>query len=125
MSTAPVIAPQRILIVDDEDGVRSAIKLLLRFDGHTVETACDGEEAVAKSARQSFDVVITDYCMPGMSGGEVAAAIKQQHPRLPIILLTAFPPEVLPRGVDLLMNKPFLLETLRAALAKVLPDKPV
>ena len=119
MSIPPAIQPQRILIVDDEDAVRSAIKLLLRFDGHVVETASNGHEAMQRFDSAHFDVVITDYCMPGMNGGDVARAVKERHPRLPVILLTAFPPEILPKGVDLLMTKPFLLDHLREALSKV------
>ena len=111
---------QRILVVDDEPFVCEAVKLLLATDGHSVETAGSGAEALAKYDPAKFDLVITDYAMEGMKGDELAAEIKQRAPAKPIILLTAYPPEIQPAAIDLVMMKPFYFETLRAGLAEVL-----
>ena len=71
-----------------------------------------------------FDIVITDKAMPGMSGEQLAVAIKKQSPTTPVVLLTGFgmfmQADELPAGVDLLLNKPIGLAELRAALSRVL-----
>jgi CheY-like chemotaxis protein len=117
--TSPLRA-QRILVVDDEPFVCEAVKLLLATDGHSVETAANGREALAKYDPAKFDLVITDFAMEGMKGDELAEKIKGRAPNKPIILLTAFPPEKKPAAIDLVMTKPFYFETLRAGLAEVL-----
>ncbi|MSU21750.1 MAG: response regulator [Pedosphaera sp.] len=114
------IRPQRILVVDDEPSVREAIEMLLALDGHQVVTASDGEEAIDKYDPSLFDVVFTDFFMPGIKGDELALAIKQREPVRPVILLTAFPPTTVPSAIDLIVTKPFMLATLREALHKVL-----
>jgi CheY-like chemotaxis protein len=94
------------------------------YDGHEVETADDGEDALRKLAAENFDVVITDFEMPKMRGDSLAVAIKARWPEQPIILLSAYGEifkaegKQIP-GVDLILSKPFLLETLRQALVSV------
>jgi CheY-like chemotaxis protein len=114
------LPPQRILVVDDEPSVREAVKLLLTFDGHQVETAGCGEEGLASFASAQFDLIITDHKMPMMTGAEFAQRIKQRAPTKPIIMLTAFAPELQPSAIDLIVHKPCRLETLREAIATVL-----
>ncbi len=117
---------RRILVVDDEPLVCDAVKLMLDFDGHEVETACSGKEALAKLEQDRFDLVITDYEMPGMKGDELAAAIKARDAQQAVVMITAYA-ELLQSsrnpllGVDFLLSKPFLLENLREAVAKVTP----
>jgi CheY-like chemotaxis protein len=124
--TAPVPPQRRILVVDDEPFVCDAVKMMLAFDGHVVETANSGAQALAILERSKFDVVITDFAMPLMKGDELAAAIKAQNPKQPIVMITAFAEMLqssskrLP-GVDFMISKPFLLENLREAIAKVVP----
>ena len=57
--------------------------------------------------------------MPGMKGDELAEKIKARSPTTPIILLTAFPPSVVPAAIDLVVTKPFMLQSLRDGLQKV------
>lgn len=109
---------RRILVVDDEPFVCEAVKLMLAYDGHAVETANGGPEALAKYHPDRFDLVITDYKMEGMKGDKLAEAIKQQAPTKPIILLTAFAPSTKPAAIDLILTKPFQFDTLRGALAE-------
>jgi CheY-like chemotaxis protein len=121
--------PRRILVVDDEPFVCDAVKMMLDFDGHHVETASSGAEALAILERSKFDVVITDFAMPAMKGDELAVAIKSRWPGQPVVMITAYA-EMLHtsgnplRGVDFLISKPFLLENLRQAIAKVAPVAP-
>ena len=113
-------------MVDDEPAVSDAIKMMLKFDGHNVQTANGSKEALALLEQGKFDLIITDYSMPGMKGDELAAVIKQRLPHQPIIMITAYA-EMLKSsgnplaGVDCIISKPFLLEDLREAIAKVLP----
>ena len=117
---------RRILVVDDEPLVCDAVKMMLEFDGHEVQTAPGGKEALAALEKSKFDLVITDFEMPGMKGDELAAAIKVRDPGQPVVLITAYA-EMLEAsgnpltGVDSLISKPFLLENLREAITKVSP----
>jgi CheY-like chemotaxis protein len=124
--TVPAPAQLRILVVDDEPFVCDAVKMMLAFDGHAVETANSGAQALAILEEGKFDLVITDFAMPLMKGDELAAAIKARNPKQPVIMITAYAEMLqssgnpLP-GVDFMISKPFLLENLREALAKVAP----
>jgi CheY-like chemotaxis protein len=127
--TAAAFPPRRILVVDDEPEVCHAVKLLLNFDGHIVETASSGTDALAMFETGKFDLIITDFEMPNMKGDELAAAIKARAPNQPIVMITAYA-EMLHstgnplKGVDFLISKPFLLENLRQAIAKAAPVDP-
>src|SRR4051812_22028451 len=124
--TAPAFPQRRILVVDDEPFVCDAVKMMLNFDGHVVETANNPQEALAIYAPGKFDLVITDFAMPIMKGDELAAAIKARSPNQPVVMITAYAEMLkssgLPlKGVDFVISKPFLLENLREAIAKVTP----
>jgi CheY-like chemotaxis protein len=116
----------RILVVDDEPAICDAIKMMLQFDGHQVQTARGGKDALVLLERDKFDLVTVDYAMVGMKGDELATAIKQRLPRQPIIMITAYAEMLKSDGnslsaVDGIVSKPFLLEDLRAAIDRVLP----
>ena len=100
--------------------------MMLSFDGHTVETATNGEDALSKFDRAKFDVVITDFAMPAMKGDQLAAAIKSRNPHQPVVMITVYAETFRSSGqavanVDFIISKPFLLENLREAIAKVVP----
>jgi CheY-like chemotaxis protein len=116
---------KKILVVDDEPQVCEAVKMLLEFDGHEVVTAASGKEALALFEHGKFDVVITDYTMPGMKGDELALAIKARAPGQPVVMLTAHAEMLKSEGVPLtgvgqLLNKPFQLTELREAIQKAI-----
>lgn len=121
------VAPKkalRILVADDEPMIREVIQMYLSEDNHVVESAVNGREALEKFMESDYDVVLTDRSMPELNGDELAVAVKIHRPNVPVILLTGFG-EVMkaegerPAGVDAIIAKPFTLEVLRAALAKV------
>jgi CheY-like chemotaxis protein len=120
------VSGRRILVVDDEPAVSEAIKMMLEYDGHAVQTAGSGKEALSLLEQGNFDVVMTDYSMPEMRGDALAIAIKQRLPHQPVVMVTAHA-DVLKSsgnpltGVNFLISKPFLLEDLRTAIASVLP----
>jgi CheY-like chemotaxis protein len=121
---------RRILVVDDEPFVCDAVRMMLAFDGHDVETATNGKEALAKFERAKFDLVITDYSMPVMKGDELALELKARNPKQPVVMITAYAEMIQASGnpltgVDLVISKPFLLENLREAIAKTTGGAPL
>ena len=123
-TTAPL--KRRILVVDDEPFICDAVKMMLSFDGHSVQTATNGVDALSLFDREKFDLVITDLTMPLMRGDELAEAIKARDPKLPVVMITAYAETIAgsgraPGSVDFIISKPFLLEHLREAIAKTVP----
>src|SRR5207237_2855619 len=82
----------RILIAEDEDGIRTLIARALRQDGHDVMTARDGAQALDLLAREqgAFELLLTDIRMPVMDGIALALAAARDHPRLAILLMTGY-----------------------------------
>ena len=124
-SAPTAIRPLRVLLVDDQETVRQILREYLDGDGHTVTTAANGSEGFEKFQSAEFDVVLLDRAMPGMSGDQVAAAIKQVNPKMPVILLTGFGNMMQaagekPPGVDLVLAKPVTIAGLQSALASVM-----
>jgi len=127
--SAPALPKRRILVVDDEPFVCDAVKMMLTFDGHFVETASNGKDALGMFQVGKYDLIITDFAMPSMKGDALAAEIKARAPTQPVVMITAYA-EMLQgagnslSGVDFVISKPFLLENLREAIAKVAPANP-
>jgi CheY-like chemotaxis protein len=112
----------KILVVDDEPSVGNTVKMLLKFDGHNVEATNSGKEALGLFESGRFDLIFTDFTMPGMNGNQLAAAIKAGAPDQPVVMITAHAGTLPPSpDVDFVVGKPFRLEHLREAIAKVLP----
>jgi two-component system, OmpR family, response regulator MprA len=112
---------KRILVVEDDPGPRTSLELLLKIDRHQVRSAANGHEALEFLAGETFDIVLLDYAMPDIQGGELAQMIKQAAPLLPILMVTAFAEKLggssLP--VDAILSKPFGVEDLRATIARL------
>jgi DNA-binding NtrC family response regulator len=79
-----------ILIVDDDEGMVETLSDILTARRYAVTTADSGESAVAKVLQRAFDVVLMDIKMPGLNGVEALQAMKQRHPALKVIMMTAF-----------------------------------
>ena len=77
-----------VLCIDDNQDVLECEKAFLETFGYTVVTASSGREGLELAGLRSFDVVIVDYCMPGMNGQEFAIAMRQLRPLAPIIMLS-------------------------------------
>jgi CheY-like chemotaxis protein len=114
----------RILVVDDNEEVGAFAETLLSELGHHVVRAKTGSEALECVEQHQFDAVFTDVVMPGMSGLELAEALKTLHPNLPVVLTTGYSDEVTTSGTGGLpvVFKPYRLEALASALDKALGD---
>lgn len=118
--------PLRILVVEDNGVVRRLMEQLLAIEGYEVVAADDGRAGLAAFKAGRFDAVVTDHLMPGMTGLEMAVAIKEIAPRMPIAMVSAYlemaPDGELPRVIDSLLCKPFkpaaLFATVREVLAR-------
>jgi CheY-like chemotaxis protein len=120
----PAVRALRCLVVDDEPPVRAVIGDILESAGHTVVTLGDGGDAIARFQAERFDLVVTDLAMPRVSGWQVARAIKQIAPQVPVFLVTGFGVELSPEerrahGVDLVLVKPLQIQEILDAVAEV------
>ncbi len=102
----------KLLIVDDNEGVRHLVARWLERAGFAVQEAGDGEEAVEMIRREAPDIVLADIRMPKIDGIELARMIKAEYPRVKIILMTAYSsPQTIAQarreGVDDYLEKPF------------------
>jgi signal transduction histidine kinase len=110
----------RVLVVDDEEMVRSVAIRLLQLRGHEVEGAASGREALDHLEAAPFDLVFTDYGMPEMNGAELARAIRDGWPGLPVVLVTGYTEtHQVEHEVEAVIPKPFRLEDLDASIRKL------
>jgi signal transduction histidine kinase/ActR/RegA family two-component response regulator len=107
----------RILVVDDEDFVRELLQEILETEGCEVDVAASGIEALKSFAAAQYDCVFTDLGMPGMSGWELAQAIREQNQIIPIAVITGWGEAVgsneqQAAGVDWVLAKPFTADRI-------------
>jgi GAF domain-containing protein/CheY-like chemotaxis protein len=112
----------RVLVIDDEPFVRETLEEILRQQHHEVVAADDGVTGLARFRAGAFDLVMTDLAMPGMSGWQVARAVKSVRPEVPVVLVTGWGVEVevdelQAHGVDRVMTKPFRFEDVQEVVA--------
>ncbi len=118
------MAGEKILIVDDEDGMRRLLSRVLVKQGYQVETAGAGSEAMAFVSRASFDLVITDIHMPGMGGLELLEELRSFDPALPVVVITAYGTvesavQALRSGAYDYLTKPFETDEIKLVVEKV------
>jgi CheY-like chemotaxis protein len=118
-------SPKRILLADDDPGIREVLGRVLKSEDYAVETAKTGREAVTKFLSHPPDLVLLDLNMPDRDGWEAFRLMNVAHPILPVIVITARPNQYSQAddlGVDALMEKPLhlplLLETIKNFLAE-------
>jgi len=122
LTEPPCVSPRRILVIDDDPDVRETTVDLLATEGHLVSQAATGAEGVSMFRADRHDVVFTDLGMPGMTGWDVAEAIKALEPATPIVLLTGWGDEIVQaarqRGsVDQVAVKPLDLAAVAPLIA--------
>ena len=117
----------RILLAEDENGLRSLVARALTLDGHQVWTANDGAEALETISREggAFELLLTDIRMPVMDGIALALSAARDFPRLTILLMTGFADQR-ERASNLsaiahdVITKPFSVADIRTAVADAL-----
>ncbi|MHC4972422.1 MAG: response regulator [Planctomycetota bacterium] len=122
----------RILVVDDEDVVRSLLKTILKHDGHEVVEACDGNEAIGIHKDDPADLVIVDLVMPKKHGLDTILEMREHHPKTRFIVMTGALPSLLDSenmatmlGNALTLAKPMTPPDLLQAVHKALgPAEP-
>ncbi len=106
------ISSRKILVIDDEEGIREVLGEIFQNEGHRVTLAETSRKGLDKFKKNDFDLVLTDLGMPEMSGWELAKKIKEIDPGIPVGLITgwavATPKEKMKEeGVDFILSKPF------------------
>jgi nitrogen-specific signal transduction histidine kinase/ActR/RegA family two-component response regulator len=118
----------RILVIDDEEVVRSVLSRTLANVNHQVTLAADGEKGVQLFKEGTFDIVLTDLGMPGMSGWEVCRMIKKISPDTPVGMITGWGAEMSQSkmdeyGLDFLIPKPFDLNQILNVVAETMESR--
>lgn len=114
-----------ILVVDDEDALRTVLSSELINEGYDIKTASDGDEAIGVLDTGRFDMVLLDIKMPRVSGFEVLKHIRQNHAGTKVVMLTAFADlknaiESKKLGADDFVSKPYDLVDLLTTIERVL-----
>ena len=110
-------AKQRVLVIDNEEGICRMVEAVLADAGYKVTTCTRSFEAMEKFLPESWDLVITDVKMPGMNGLEVLQKVKEKDPAVPVVMITAYATvemsiQALRRGAYDMLTKPFEPEEL-------------
>jgi CheY-like chemotaxis protein len=129
----PTIASRAILVIDDNEDLRSILEAKLIAIGYRVTTAANGQDAATELNRERFDLVITDVYMPGKDGLEVVRELYKSHPTLPVVVMSGGGSKMSAAqylgaaqllGAVAVLQKPFSDEQLRLAIARALPEPP-
>ncbi|WP_205878761.1 two-component system response regulator TcrX [Mycobacterium camsae] len=117
--------PVTVLVVDDEPVLAEMVSMALRYEGWNIATASDGSTAIAAARAERPDVVVLDVMLPDMSGLDVLHKLRQEHPGLPVLLLTAKDAVEdriagLTAGGDDYVTKPFSIEEVVLRLRALL-----
>ncbi len=108
----------RVLVIDDDEDIRRLLADMLTSAGHQVTDARSGIEAAQLFQKDMFDLVLTDLEMPGMSGWEIAGALKKLDSNIMIVLITGWGGETIDRdqlhegGIDTIVTKPFRMDQI-------------
>ena len=116
-----------ILVVDDEEALRSVLSSELAGEGYQVDTAADGDEAIGTLQNKKFDLVLLYIKMPKVDGFEVLKFIKKNTPQMKVIMLTAFADlknaiESKKLGAEDFISKPYDLVDLLTTIERVLSE---
>jgi DNA-binding NtrC family response regulator len=107
----------RVLVVDDEEGVRKSLKTVLEEKGCLVDTAENGQEAIAKSKTRFYNLALIDIRLPDMDGVKLLTSMSDTTPKMVKIIITGYPSlenaiEAVNKGADGYIVKPFAMEQL-------------
>ncbi len=120
----PAVRRLSVLVVDDEPDFLSGMRDVLRTEGHEVQSAADGDEAIAKVSQRDFDVVLMDLGLPRRNGLEVIRALRGEGVRSKMVLMTGWDSETARADAradlcDTVLQKPFKIPELRQVLTSL------
>lgn len=119
---------KKILVVDDDDALRSVLEETLVSLSYQVTTASDGQDALNKLKSDSYDLVITDIKMPKMDGKELLKEAKHLFPKMPVVIITGYPATysqqwVMEEGADGYLTKPFHIDKIDKLIRELTLEK--
>jgi len=119
---------KKILIIEDDEEMRSLLKEFLSEEGYETDSVDNGSEAYRRLVRELFDLIITDIRMPGLTGLDILPGVRRLQPEAPIIVITAFGGEavhhkVFERGATAYLEKPLRLDNLRDLVQRIVSSK--
>jgi len=117
---------QSILIVDDEEIIRDFLSEVL--EDYELELASDGDEAIEKLRKRSYDLVITDLRMPKVPGEEVVKVARQLHPQMRVIVISGYSSlytvsQSVSHGACAFLSKPFSIKELMQSVESALTER--
>ena len=117
----------RILVVDDEPGIREFLQIMLEREGYEVSSAENGTDAISRFKKKKYDVVIADIKMPKVSGLEVLSSVKEMSPETRVILITAHASfesavEAMNEGAYDYITKPFNVDEIKVTVSNALQN---
>ncbi|MBI5463839.1 MAG: response regulator [Ignavibacteriales bacterium] len=117
----------RILVVDDEEALRTVLSAELEGEGYSVLSAGDGQEALNILGSKEFDLILLDIKMPNVDGFEVLKFVKERHPATKVVMLTGFADlknaiESKKLGAEDFISKPYDLVDLLTTIERVLSE---
>jgi DNA-binding NtrC family response regulator len=117
----------RVLVVDDEEALRTVLSTELKGEGYEVDTASDGDEAISIVQNKKFDLLLLDIKMPKVDGFEVLKFVKKSFPSIKVIMLTGFADlknaiESKKLGAEDFVSKPYDLVDLLTTIERVLSE---
>jgi CheY-like chemotaxis protein len=115
---------KRILVIEDDAEMRRLLRDFIQEAGYEAHSVENGSAAFIRTARESFDLIVTDIRMPGLSGLEILPGLKRLQPNVPIIVITAFGGDevhqrAMERGAQAYMEKPIYLEDLKRLMKEM------
>jgi two-component system response regulator PilR (NtrC family) len=118
----------RIIVVDDEPGMREFLEIMLQMDGYGIDTAADGSEAIDKIEKNLFDQAIVNVQMQVLNGIEVLKKINEKSPDTSVIMITAYAShetaiEAMKLGAYDYITKPFKIDEIKLVIKKALDKK--
>src|SRR4030065_711772 len=119
---------KRILVVEDDEEMRSFLKDFIEAEGFEIDSASNGSDAFRILVRELFDLVITDIRMPGLTGLDILPGIRRLQPEAPIIVITAFGSEevhrrALERGATAYLEKPLHFHELKTMIHEIISSR--
>jgi DNA-binding NtrC family response regulator len=117
----------RILVIDDDENIRKVLEVILRDQGYGVDTASTGSEAVKKTQKNHYDLMLIDIRLPDMEGTELLTKVRDTTPKIRKVMVTGYPTlqnavAAVNKGADAYVMKPFdvekMLDTIKEQLDK-------